>query len=224
MISPHESALKWVLSIQDIPHYVNMEVYVIEDNPQEFLHCKKREDQDTREINQAWAFCQDNSVVQAFGSIQPQPSRFGPDEISAAATRFTCQYGSRNGSRPLTHCLSCSRLTLERVYLQPRSWLERRKRRTLRLLGCNPLRLLLRVLPTLEKVHSDMELDAGMHKMARTARAKIGNLSDFTHHHGNRPTSCLTSPSSRALFRVSGWSRTSLSFLEALNRRYSANS
>jgi hypothetical protein len=53
MISPHESALKWVLSIQDIPHYVNMEVYVIEDNPQEFLHCKKREDQDTREINQA---------------------------------------------------------------------------------------------------------------------------------------------------------------------------
>jgi hypothetical protein len=42
--------------------------------------------------------------VQASGGIQPQPSRFGPDEISAAAAaaRFTCQYGSRNGSRPLT--------------------------------------------------------------------------------------------------------------------------
>jgi hypothetical protein len=25
-----------------------MEVYVIEDNPQEFLHCKKTEDQDKR--------------------------------------------------------------------------------------------------------------------------------------------------------------------------------
>ncbi len=44
------------------------------------------------------------SVVQASGGIQPQPSRFGPDEISAvaAAARFTCQYGSRNDSRPLT--------------------------------------------------------------------------------------------------------------------------
>ncbi len=43
------------------------------------------------------------SVVQASGGIQPQPSRFGPDEISAAAAaaRFTCQYGSRNGSRPV---------------------------------------------------------------------------------------------------------------------------
>ncbi len=115
-------------------------------------------------------------------------------------------------------------VTLECVYLRSRSWLERRKRRALRVLGCNPLRLLLRVLSALEKVHSDMELDAGIHKMARTERARIGNLSDFTHHHGNRPTSCLTSPSSRALFRVSGWSRTSLSLLEALNRRYSANS
>ncbi len=117
----------------------------------------------------------------------------------------------------LTQCLSHSHLTLEHVYLRSRSWLERRKRRALRVLGCNLLRLLLRILPALEKVHSDMELDAGMHKMARTARAKIGNLSDFTRHHGNRPTSCLTSPSSRALFRVSGWNRTSLSFLKALN-------
>ncbi len=124
----------------------------------------------------------------------------------------------------LTQCLSRSRLTLERVYLRSKSWLEQKKRRALRVLGCNPLRLLLRILLALEKVHSDMELDAGMHKMARTARARIGNLSDFTHHHGNRPTSCLTSPSSRALFRVSGWSRTSLSLLEALNRRYSTNS
>jgi hypothetical protein len=115
-------------------------------------------------------------------------------------------------------------ITLERVYLRSRSWLERRKRRALRVLGCNPLRLLLRVLLALEKVHSDMELDAGMHKMAHTERARIGNLSDFIRHHGNMPTSCLTSPPSRALFRVSGWSKTSLSFLEALNRRYSANS
>jgi hypothetical protein len=124
----------------------------------------------------------------------------------------------------LTQCLSCSHLILERVYLRSRSWLERRKRRALRVLGCNPLHLLLRILPTLEKVHSNMELDAGMHKMARTTRARIGNLSDFTRHHGNRPASCLISPSSRALFHVSGWSRTSLSLLEALNKRYSANS
>jgi hypothetical protein len=43
------------------------------------------------------------SAVQTSGGIQPQPSHFGPDEISAVATaaRFTCQYGSRNGSRPL---------------------------------------------------------------------------------------------------------------------------
>jgi hypothetical protein len=43
------------------------------------------------------------SDVQASGGIQSQPSRFGPDQISAAAAaaRFTCQYGSRNGSRPL---------------------------------------------------------------------------------------------------------------------------
>jgi hypothetical protein len=107
-------------------------------------------------------------------------------------------------------------VTLERGYLRSRSWLERRKRRALRVLGCNSLRLLLRILLALEKVHSDMELDAGMHKMARTERARIGNLSDFTRHHGNRPTLCLTSPSSRALFRVSSWSRTSLSFLKAL--------
>jgi len=33
MVSPHESALKWVLGVQDIPHYVNMELDVIEDNP-----------------------------------------------------------------------------------------------------------------------------------------------------------------------------------------------
>jgi hypothetical protein len=158
------------------------------------------------------------SVVQASGGIQPQPSCFGPDEISAAAARFTCQYGSRNGSCPLTQCLSRSRLTLERVYLRSRSWLDRRKRRALRVLGCNSLRLLLRVLLALEKVHSDMELDAGMHKMARTTRAIIGNLSNFTRHHGNRQMSCLTSPSSRALFHVSGWSITSLSLLEALNR------
>ncbi len=160
------------------------------------------------------------SAVQASGGIQPQLSCFGLDEIStaAAATRFTCQYGSRNGSRPLTQCLSRSHFTLEHVYLRSRSWLERRKRRALRVLGCNLLRLLLRILPALEKVHSDMELDAGMHKMARTARARIGNLSDFTRHHGNRPMSCLTSPSSRALFRVSSWRRTSLSLLEALNR------
>jgi len=124
----------------------------------------------------------------------------------------------------LTQCLSRSRLTLERVYLRSRSWLEWRKRRALRVLGCNPLRLLLRVLPTLEKVHSDMELDVGMHKMARTAHVRIRNLSDFTRHHGNRPTSCLTSSSSRGFFRVLGWSRTSLSLLEALNSRYSANS
>ncbi len=163
---------------------------------------------------------------QCCSSIRLQPSRFGLDEIStaAAAVQFTCQYGSRNGSRPLTQCLSHSRLTLERVYLRSRSWLERRKRRALKVLGCNPLCLLLRVLPALEKVHSDMELDAGMHKMARMVRARIGNLSDFTRHHGNKPTSCLTSPSSRALFCVSGWSRTSLSLLEALNMRYSANS
>jgi hypothetical protein len=44
MSSPHESAFKWVLSVHDIPPYVNMEVYVIEDNPQEFLHYKKTED------------------------------------------------------------------------------------------------------------------------------------------------------------------------------------
>ncbi len=124
----------------------------------------------------------------------------------------------------LTQCLNRSRLTLERVYLWWRSWLERRKRRALRVFGCNLLRLLLRVLLALEKVHSDMELDAGMHKMARTTRARIGNLSDFTRHHGNRPTSCLTSPPSWALFRVSGWSRTSLSLLEAFNRQYSTNS
>ncbi|CAK9233220.1 unnamed protein product [Sphagnum troendelagicum] len=163
---------------------------------------------------------QSSNAVQASGGIQPQPSRFGPDEILAAAVaaRFTCQYGSRNGSRSLTQYLSYSRLTLERVYLRSRSWLERRKRRALRVLGCNSLRLLLRVLPALEKVHSDMELDAGMHKMAHTTRARIENLSDFTHHHGNKPMSCLTSPSSRALFRVSGWCRTSLSLLEALNR------
>jgi len=44
-----------------------------------------------------------NSAVQASGGIQPQPSRFGPDEIpaAAAAARFTCQYGSRNGSWPV---------------------------------------------------------------------------------------------------------------------------
>jgi hypothetical protein len=52
-VSPHESAFKWVVSVHDIPHYVNMEVYVIEDNPQEFLHCKKIEDHDTREMNKA---------------------------------------------------------------------------------------------------------------------------------------------------------------------------
>jgi len=44
------------------------------------------------------------SAVQASSGIQPQLSRFGLDEISAVAVaaRFTCQYGSRNGSRPLT--------------------------------------------------------------------------------------------------------------------------
>jgi hypothetical protein len=45
------------------------------------------------------------SAVQASDGIQPQSSRCGPDEILAAtataAARFTCQYGSRNGSRPL---------------------------------------------------------------------------------------------------------------------------
>jgi hypothetical protein len=32
-VLPHESALKWVLGVKNIPHYINMEVYVIEDNP-----------------------------------------------------------------------------------------------------------------------------------------------------------------------------------------------
>jgi hypothetical protein len=57
-------------------------------------------------------------------------------------------------------------------------------------LGCSALRLSLRVLPALEKVHSDIELDVGMHKMARVACAKIRNFGNAIRHYGNRPTSC----------------------------------
>jgi hypothetical protein len=87
-----------------------------------------------------------SNAVQASGGIQPQPSRFGPDEISAAAAiaRFTCQYGSRNGSRPLTvriinvattictssscSCIICSNFLLHGPSCDLTSWLKKKTR------------------------------------------------------------------------------------------------
>jgi len=71
------------------------------------------------------------------------------------------------------------------------------------MLGFNALRLLVRVLPADENVHSGVELEAEMQSMARAARAKMGKLADLIFHHGNKPTSCLTLPSGRALLRIS---------------------
>jgi len=70
-------------------------------------------------------------------------------------------------------------------------------------LGFNVLRLLVHVLPADKNVHSGIKLEAKMQSMARAARTRMGKLADLIFHHGNRPMSCLTSPSGRALLRVS---------------------
>jgi hypothetical protein len=70
-------------------------------------------------------------------------------------------------------------------------------------LGFNALRLLVHVLSMDENVHSDIELEAKMQSMAQAVRARMGKLADLIFHHGNRLTLCLTSPSGRALLRVS---------------------
>jgi len=56
---------------------------------------------------------------------------------------------------------------------------------------------------TYKNVHSGIKLEAKMQSMARAARTRMGKLADLIFHHGNRPMSCLTSPSGRALLRVS---------------------
>ncbi len=71
------------------------------------------------------------------------------------------------------------------------------------MLGFNTLRLLVCVLPTDENVHSGIKLEVEMQSMALAARARMGKLTDLIFHHGNRLTSCLTSPSGQALLRVS---------------------
>lgn len=60
------------------------------------------------------------------------------------------------------------------------------------MLGFSELCLSLHVLPEMENVHSDMELEGGIDSMAR---AIIEKESTANRHHGKRPTSCLTSPS-----------------------------
>jgi len=64
-------------------------------------------------------------------------------------------------------------------------------------------RLLVRVLLVDKNVHSGIELEAKMQSVARAAQAKMGKLADLIFHHGNKPTSCLTSPSGWALLHVS---------------------
>jgi hypothetical protein len=68
---------------------------------------------------------------------------------------------------------------LKRVYNQTlrckMSLLERRNISISTVLGFKLERLSEIVLPDAENVHSDIELDAGMHKIDRAARATIGN-------------------------------------------------
>jgi hypothetical protein len=71
------------------------------------------------------------------------------------------------------------------------------------MLGFNALRLLVCILPADENVHFGIGLEAEMQSMAWAARARMGKLADLIFHHGHRPMSCLTSPSSQAFLLVS---------------------
>ncbi len=75
------------------------------------------------------------------------------------------------------------------------SRLERRNMRLFIVRGFNRLHFLVRVLPASKKLFSNMALDVGMHRVDRTTRANIGNMSlPLRLHHDRTWNSPLASP------------------------------